>query len=188
MTKHDFSMSNLTINLGSLVIALPLFMMLMFIFMAIWGDDRLGYSLILFAQYPILFFGVLIGGYLLHQVIHGLTWQWLSGDADTVKYVIRWKSLAISAEITKTMDIFPFVMGLIMPGLVLGVLPMMMSFIDGSGALLLISLIFVLAASDDWFMLWKLRNVESDAIVENHPTRTGVFVYQPTHPSTIHNQ
>lgn len=186
MTRQDYSLSPMRVNIITLLTALPLFAVLLFIYMSIWSDVALAYGFVTLAQYPLIFLLILISGVIVHELLHGLTWQWLSNEHNSVTYGIRWKTLTPYTYITHPISIGAYAIGLVMPGLILGILPTVMALIDGSGTLLLLGMIFTLASVSDAVILWRLRNVDASATVEDHPTRAGVYVYEtvPQHDNT----
>jgi hypothetical protein len=46
--------------------------------------------------------------------------------------------------------------------------------------LVLLGGLFILAAGGDFLILWSIRGVDKDALVEDHPTRAGCYVLQPS--------
>ena len=65
-----------------------------------------------------------------------------------------------------------------MPGLVLGILPATAGLLLGSGGLLVFGIVFTAAAGGDFLILWMIRNVPSNSLVEDHPTRAGCYVFE----------
>jgi hypothetical protein len=47
----------------------------------------------------------------------------------------------------------------------------------GSGGWTVYGVIFLIAAAGDFIVLWVLRGVPGDVLVEDHPTRAGCYVY-----------
>ncbi len=181
MQKHDYSISLARVNLISLIVVIPLFVLGVGLFVFIWGWVLLDFGVDALLTRPITSIGVLVGGVIAHELIHGLTWQWLSGEANSVKYGMVWKSLTPYAHITRQIPIEAYAMGTMMPLIVTGILPLIMAYILGSGTLLMIGLLFTWAATGDMVIIWKLRNVTINAIAEDHPTRAGAYVYEQVH-------
>ena len=69
-----------------------------------------------------------------------------------------------------------------MPGLLLGIVPMVVGVVIGSGWLLFFGAISTLAAGGDMLILWLLRGVPGHRLVEDHPTNAGCFVLRENEP------
>jgi ABC-type tungstate transport system substrate-binding protein len=66
--------------------------------------------------------------------------------------------------------------GTALPGIILGIIPFALALILQNGWLLGFGLLFTLAAGGDFLILWLLRNVESEALVQDHPELIGCRV------------
>jgi hypothetical protein len=126
-----------------------------------------------------IFVPVFLGGILLHELIHAYTWKWLAGlSRDQLKLGIQWKTLTPYAHSKVPMALVPYRWGAVMPLLLLGVLPYMVSLATGNGLLAIFSVIFMSAAAGDMLILWMLRKVPPESMVEDHPTAAGCYVYE----------
>lgn len=177
MVKHDYSVSINKVNLISLGLAIPLFLGVLLIYLFIWGWEWLDIGVDLLLNNPFQVAMIFVIGIIAHELLHGLTWQWLSGEHDSVEYGLKWKTLTPYTHITRPISMEAYATGTIMPALILGILPTMMALIEGSSALLMFGLIFTWSASGDGIVLWRLRHIEADTLVEDHPTNAGVYVY-----------
>ena len=65
-----------------------------------------------------------------------------------------------------------------MPGLLLGVVPIVVSFFVGSLFWLLIGILFTSAAAGDFLMIWVLREEHPETLVQDHPSELGCFIYR----------
>ncbi len=61
----------------------------------------------------------------------------------------------------------------------LGILPAAAGLVTGNPWVMFFGIFFLLAASGDAVILWLLRGVPANALVEDHPTRAGCYVIQP---------
>lgn len=71
-----------------------------------------------------------------------------------------------------------------MPLLLLGVLPSLLAIVGGQGGMMAFGLFFTFAAGGDMLILWLLRDVPGDALVEDHPVRAGCYVLPATETTT----
>jgi len=82
---------------------------------------------------PWMFVGAMAGGIVVHEAIHGLTWQAAAEGGSTVEYGIKWKTRTPYAHLKRPVTARAYRWGTAMPGLVLGAVPLMASYIPGSG-------------------------------------------------------
>ena len=89
---------------------------------------------------------------------------------------IQWQSLTpyCHSKIPMTAKNYRYVV--VMPLIILGFLPYLISLVSGSGWLLTIGIIFILAAAGDVQILWLMRKIASYKIVQDHPTKIGLLI------------
>jgi hypothetical protein len=165
-------------------------------FYLLWGEAAMNAgSDALFGNLWV-FVGAMAGGIVVHEAIHGLTWQAAaergspveagstaegSSTAESgspVEYGIKWKTLTPYAHLKRPVTARAYRWGTAMPGLALGAVPLMASYVTGSGALFWFGLVFTWVASGDAMILWMIRDVSGDTAVEDHPERAGCWVVQ----------
>jgi hypothetical protein len=180
MEKQDVSVTMLQANIYSLAIAVPLVVGMGFIYSLRWGiisllrgvDGLLGNFLI--------FLTVFLGGIVVHELIHGLTWMLFGRKPfSAVRFGFQLKTLTPYAHVREPLPVNAYRLGAFAPGAVLGILPFLVAVITGSGWLLAFGLLFTFAAGGDFLILWLLRNVARDRWVEDHPTNAGCYVLPP---------
>jgi hypothetical protein len=126
-----------------------------------------------------LFFAVLIVSVVAHELIHGLAWQVFGGASGaSVSYGFQWRTLTPYAHLSGPVEVNTYRIGGLMPGLVLGILPYLLSLALANTPLLVFSVIHTFAAGGDWLILWSLRKLSSGTRVEDHPSRAGCFVLE----------
>lgn len=122
-------------------------------------------------------------GFFVHELIHFLTWQAVSGfPLSEFRVGIRWNSITPVIGCQRPMRVWQLMMGLIAPFLLMGLLPMGAAFYLNNTWLLFSSAIFMAWASADlltFLLLWKVNKL---AYAEMHRTRLGcvVFNLKPT--------
>jgi hypothetical protein len=175
--KIDCSMSLTQANIISVLLFIPILLIPFVLYAWIWGPAAIGTSLDVFFGRPLWFLLGFLLLVVLHEGIHGLTWQVLSGASrEAIEYGIKWKVLTPYAHLKEPIELQPYRWGTAMPGLVLGVLPALLGLIIGSELLFLIGLFMTAAASGDMIILYLLRNEKPPALVEDHPENAGCFV------------
>ena len=141
---------------------------------AIWGDFSLGnpWNGMLF----IIGFWV---GVAVHELIHGFTWMWVTHSSFSH---LRFGLLrgGVYCHIDVPMSKRKYVVGALMPLLLLGVVPFLLSFATHSLWLMLFGAIFIGCAMGDVLIVWAIRKEPPDTLVYDHPSEPGCIVYHPT--------
>ena len=122
---------------------------------------------------------LLLFGIFVHELIHMFTWALFakkSLSAFTLGF--QWKSLTPYAHCKEPMDIQPYRIGSFAPGLLLGILPWLISLFTGDFLLFFFGLLYTTAAGGDFLILWIIRNVKPNTLVEDHPTNAGCYIFE----------
>jgi len=184
------SLSMARVNLLALPVALLPLCGTLIPFLLLWGARTLltgGRALV--TWYVLL--PVLLGGIVLHEVIHALSWMFFGRKSSgSIRFGVQWKTLTPFAHCTEPMEARAYRRGAAMPALLLGVLPAAVGLVAGNGAWAIYGAIFLVAAVGDFIVLWVLRRVPGRVLVEDHPTRAGCYVYDVTpdcisHPNNV---
>ncbi len=143
---------------------------------AIWGDISFGrpWSAMLFC------IGI-FAGVAVHELIHGFTWMWATRSSFSH---LRFGLLrgGVYCHIDVPMSKRKYVVGALMPLLLLGVVPFLLSFATHSLWLMLFGAIFIGCAMGDVLIVWAIRKEPPDTLVYDHPSEPGCIVYHPTAP------
>ena len=141
---------------------------------AIWGWSSLGAG---FDAVNLWAIPVLLLAIALHEAIHGVTWARLSGRPfGVIRYGFQIATLTPFAHSTEPLPIRAYLIGVLMPGLALGVLPCLAAMVLGSGVLMLGGLAMTAAAGGDLLVVWLLRGAGRRSLVLDHPIRAGCWV------------
>jgi hypothetical protein len=174
-TKTDHSISMLKAQTASLPFGLFAIAELL-IFAAVWGfDPVMDASDILLPWY---FFPIFAAGIVVHELIHGLSWM-AAGRLPfaQMKFGFQLKTLTPYAHCTVPITKRAYVFGTLMPAAALGCIPFFISLITGNGWVLIFGILFTFAAVGDFLIVWLIRTVPWNAMVEDHPENAGCFVY-----------
>jgi hypothetical protein len=184
MKKSDYSVSMAKAQTASLPFGL--FAAVEFLLFAFrWGFEPIKEASDILL--PWFFLPLFIVGITVHELIHGLSWM-LAGilPAGKIKFGFQLKTLTPYAHCTVPLKKHAYVFGTVMPAVLLGFIPFIISFVTGSGRLLIFGIIFTFAAIGDFLIVWLIRSVSWTALVEDHPENAGCFVYvSETADSTI---
>ena len=176
--KIDKSISVKKGNLYGLLLGLITITLLSSLYIVIWGITQFQIGLrIFFRDQGYIFLIISIVGLIIHELIHGLSWQLIGNNtSNSVKYGIDWKTLTPYAHLKKPIQARSYCWGIAMPGLLLGILPAFFSILLGNGWLLSFGILFTLVAGGDMLVLLLLRKVKAETLVKDHPKRIGCYI------------
>jgi hypothetical protein len=180
MVRRDATMSMAKANLFTLLIGLPLVIAAVFAYGMIWGGGsfRSGFGEI-FSR-PLTFVLIMVVGIVVHELIHGLAWALAARKPwRAFRFGFQLKTLTPYAHCTEPMPAWAYRIGVVMPGLLMGLLPLGAGLLREVGWLFVFGLLFTLAAGGDALILWLLRGVPATTLVEDHPSEAGCVVLEP---------
>jgi hypothetical protein len=122
---------------------------------------------------------VLIFGIIAHELIHGIVWaKFTKNGFKSIKFGIIWKMITPYCHSKEPLKVQQYTLGAIMPAIILGFIPVILSIVVGNIALLAFGIIFILSASGDFYVIYTLRNEKKDTLIEDHPSEVGYYVYR----------
>jgi hypothetical protein len=146
------------------------------VFAAVWGFEPVkAASDILLPWYFVPLFAV---GIILHELIHGVSWMLAAQlPFSNMKFGFQRTTLTPYAHCTVPIKKTAYIIGTLMPAIVLGVIPFMIAVVSGNGWMLIFGILFTFAAAGDFLIVWLIRSVGWKALVEDHPENAGCYVY-----------
>jgi hypothetical protein len=172
--KKDSSISMSEAAGKSLLIAIPIAIIQIVSFFLIHG-----YPIIPANSTTAVYGFLLLFGIFAHELIHMFTWAFFAKKPLTAfKLGFQWKSLTPYAHCKEPMDIQPYRIGSFAPGLLLGILPWIISLFTGDILLFLFGILYTTAAGGDFLILWLIRNVKPNTLVEDHPSNAGCYIIE----------
>ena len=173
-TKRDLSIPMSEAASKSLQIAVPIGIVQVVPFFLIHGSPAIPANANMTLYGFLLLFGIFI-----HEFIHMFTWAFFAKKSlRAFKLGFQWKSLTPYAHCKEPMDIRPYRIGSFAPGLLLGILPWIVSLFTGDILLFFYGLLYTTAAGGDFLILWIIRNVKPNTLVEDHPTNAGCYIFE----------
>ena len=129
-----------------------------------------------------LFFISMSIGIILHEAIHGLTWAlFVKERLRAIKFGIFKEYLTPYCHCKGFLRVKHYITGAIMPAILLGILPTLWAFINGSLMIFFLGIYFIVAASGDFLIIYLLRNEQRNSFVKDHETLPGCIVYKFKH-------
>lgn len=156
-----------------LVLPMVLLVNVPFVLLYGWGTLKYGIHHVLTWQvFLLLLFGVVV-----HEGLHALAWLvFLKGDYKQISFGFNLSSFSPYTHCKKPMPVWQYRLGGLLPGLIMGIIPAILSLIFGWAAINFIALLFLWAAGADFLSLWYLRKIPGDKIIQDHPDEMGFIV------------
>lgn len=127
-----------------------------------------------------LILGLIVAGIVIHELIHGATWACFSKKGyKSIRYGVMWKYLTPYCHCNEPLLIKHYIAGALMPGIVLGIMPSIISVITGHLGLFAFGMLFTLAAGGDFMIVNLLRKEPMNNLVQDHPSKIGCYIYRP---------
>lgn len=128
------------------------------------------------------FLGIFLIAVVAHELIHGITWACFAENGwKDVEFGIMMKYLTPYCTCAAPLKKGPYILGALMPLIVLGLIPTVVSMFTGSFFLVLFGLVMILSAGGDVMIVWKLLRYKTDAndiLYHDHPTEAGGVIFE----------
>jgi hypothetical protein len=146
-------------------------------YIIVWGTGKFAAGLLAFGVWWSIL-PALAAGIVVHEVLHGVSWALFGRRPfSSIRYGFNVAALTPYAHFTDPLPATAYRIGAAMPGIVLGGLPVVVSLVTGAGWFMGFGGLFLISASGDWLILWMLRGVPSDSLIQDHPSLPGCIVY-----------
>ena len=147
-------------------------------FFLIWGEADLGSGRSVFGVTGLWLLIAFFAGIVVHELLHGITWAcYAKSGWKSISFGVMWKLLTPYCHCNEPMGVKAYLAGALMPLLVLGIIPAVVSLMIGSTVLLGLGILFIAAASGDIWMSWLLTKEDPESTILDHPTEAGFYVF-----------
>ncbi len=120
--------------------------------------------------------GVLVA-LVLHEGVHALGWIVFARLAPTqIRFGVDRKTLSPYAHALAAMPVQGYRVGTVLPLILVGIVPLIIAVIAGSGVLAVIAAVMISGAVGDIVVLWIIRGIPASARVLDHPSQAGCYV------------
>jgi hypothetical protein len=117
-------------------------------------------------------------GIVIHELIHGITWSFFAPNGwRSISFGVIWKMLTPYCHCDDPMRRRGYLWGAMMPCIVVGVIPAIISLLSGSLVCLVWGIFFISAAAGDIWMSWLLLKEKPGCLVLDHPNETAFYVF-----------
>ncbi|MFZ4260610.1 DUF3267 domain-containing protein [Sphingobacterium sp. HJSM2_6] len=193
MNIANFNKKKLTIDLvkankWGLIILIPISILYFVPFFIIWSDQFGNAEILNNIQQFLKQYGILAGfiplivlvlGIVVHELIHGITWAIFAKQGfKSIKYGILKKMLTPYCHCKEPLRLKHYIIGAIMPAVILGFLPAIIALSIGSFSLLLFAAFFTMAAIGDFMIIQLIKNENGQSWVLDHPSEAGCYILE----------
>lgn len=184
-TKVELSMSAAKANVYALFFILPILLIYIPAYILAWPEQfNLSNLKEVVAAHktwllisPVVMLVVFVLGAVVHEMLHGFTWAFFcKRGLKSIKYGVYWAMLTPYCHCQEVLPLRAYVLGGLMPGLVMGLLPALAGLLLGDILVFLFGLFFSMAAGGDLLVLWMLRHQKKEDLVQDHPEKIGCYV------------
>lgn len=127
----------------------------------------------------LIFLVGIVLGLVVHELVHGVTWLLLLKKGFS-HLSFGLMTGAVYCHIDVPMDKRKYVIGALMPLLLVGVVPWVAAILSGSLTWMLIGAVMISGAIGDIMIVWTLRSEPASTLVYDHPSEVGCYVYHKT--------
>lgn len=126
----------------------------------------------------LLFIVLFLVGIVVHELIHGFFFGLFApGGFRSIRFGIMWKYLTPYCHCKEPLRIRHYFIGALMPAILLGFVPAVVSLFTGNDLWLVLGIIFIGAAAGDFMVVWILKKEDKNVYVQDHPSEAGCYVY-----------
>lgn len=127
----------------------------------------------------VLFVALFVIGVVIHELIHGIVFGLFAKNGfKSIRFGILWEYFTPYCHCNEPLKLKYYTIGALMPAIILGFIPALISLYNGSLMLLVLGVIFISAAAGDFYVVWILRKESKNVMVQDHPSEPGCFIYQ----------
>ncbi len=159
------------------LLALGLFLLPLVLFGILHGPSALVGSLseVDIVASLLIVLGAIVG----HEALHAIGWKFFGRlPWSALRFGVDWKTLSPYCHAKAPMRVSAYRIGAILPGLLIGFLPLMLSLVTGNAPWVLFGAFMTSAAVGDLYVLWIIRHLSPNAWVIDHDSHAGCYVFQ----------
>jgi hypothetical protein len=109
--------------------------------------------------------------------LHGFGWAIFAKHGfKSISFGIKWEYLTPYCHCNEPLKRFPFLIGAILPLVVLGLFPAVYAYFTGNFTIWFFGFFFTIAAGGDIIAIWMLRKVKKGQLVQDHPSELGFII------------
>jgi hypothetical protein len=185
--KEKYAIDIYKANQYGLRLLLGILILSFLLFFLVWPDTFWSKLKGLFAVDGVLDFLTGLGkvlvilalGITAHEFIHGVFWAFFTKRGfRSIRFGILKQYLTPYCHSKEPLKVWQYITGAVMPAVLLGFLPIILSIVAGSMSWLIFGIFFTAAAGGDFIMIRMLIREPMTAWVEDHASEAGYFMYR----------
>ena len=181
LKQQGYTCHDLTINMGK-ANAFALFLLIPLFVIGYWLFYQVNHNFGISAFNPLFFIFAFVVLIIAHELIHGVFWSMFTPHHfNDVKFGIMKPSMNPYCTCLVPLKKGPYILGTMMPLILLGILPMIAGIAAGNSNFLFLGIIMADAAAGDIMIISKLLGYKSNAdeiTYMDHPTEAGGMVFE----------
>lgn len=130
-------------------------------------------------MYLVVLIAVMVLGIILHELIHGVFWAVFAKKGwKSIQFGLIKEHFTPYCHCTEPLKVKHYVVGGLMPLIILGIIPGVWAWFNGNIYLLLFGFFFTVSAIGDVLVINMLRKFPKNSYVQDHPNEAGFYVYR----------
>ncbi|MDX5346291.1 MAG: DUF3267 domain-containing protein [Hymenobacteraceae bacterium] len=173
--KKEFIITGRKANVFGAWFTLAAFAVALGLYFGIWGVPVINKANALnFGLDVGVWYGLVLLGIVVHELLHAVAFMyWGSARWSDIKFGINWKYLTPYAHCKVPVAASAYRKSLLLPGLVLGVLPLIIGIATGSLGVTCFGAIHLGSAGGDVLIYSLIRKLNEDILLQDHPEKIG---------------
>jgi hypothetical protein len=178
----NYTKRELTIEIGEasmliLKASVPIFIGFLLPFIVFWHND-MTFSSVISSLTGWKFFVVVVLGIPVHELLHALFFLISThGKLSSIRFGIMREYLTPYCHCSQPMKIRAYMIAAAAPGVILGLIPVFVSYFNVRLDFLVFGIFYILSAGGDFLMIWMLRNEPRSKYVLDHAEKAGCWVF-----------
>ncbi|MDF2474800.1 MAG: hypothetical protein K0S24_283 [Sphingobacterium sp.] len=172
-------------NIFALFLFIPIILLYTLPFYLIWGRNENPFvfikNILEITSLSSALLGVLVVviGVVVHELIHGITWScYTKNGFRSIKFGILMKMLTPYCHCKEPLRVRQYIIGALMPSIILGIIPIMYAWYSGNIHILLFAIFFTVSAAGDFMIVQLIWREDMRSLVLDHPSEAGCFIYK----------
>ena len=183
LTREGYVRKDLTINIVKAnILAIIIMIPLIVLFLGIYYLCNQKITLNFTSKECLFFLISFMILTVIHEGIHGITWAIFAKDHfKAIKFGVIWSALTPYCTCRSELKRWQYVIGTLMPTIILGCIPAIISIITNNVLLLVIALVMIIGGGGDAIIITKIllyKEEKCQCVYIDHPYECGVVVFK----------
>ena len=178
--KVDLTTDVLKANVYAILVSFPFILLFIVLYYVINRNFNFTFS---YSFWGILMcYLIFIASIVVHELIHGITFSiFAKNHWKDIDFGIVWSALTPYCTCISPVKKHEYLLSLLMPCIILGIIPSIVSIFIASPFLLFFGLIMILSAGGDLLiclLILKHKSKKKECVYLDHPTEVGVLLFE----------